>query len=82
MKAVFDRVMRDRDVATGKKSGTYELTRGKSSAWSWKFKLPAPKSLIECSLWSVSTCTEAQTIALGKGTAKIDGTWKVTSPAK
>ncbi|KAJ4351930.1 uncharacterized protein N0V89_007274 [Didymosphaeria variabile] len=83
VQAIFNRVIRDLDVATGIDPGSRTITKGKPDSWSWRSVLPAPPSTVECSLWNVaSSCTQAQVGALEAGTAKVDGGWRVVWPVK
>jgi hypothetical protein len=70
---IFDRVMFDRDVATGDVNtlhGSYSST-GPKSSFDIKNKLPSsPKSV--CYLWdAVNTCTADELKALVDGTAVV-----------
>lgn len=62
------------------KSVSHYQSKGPSSSWSIKHKLP-PSPPVVCNLWAVgATCTENQIAALSNGTAVIDGCY-ITSPA-
>jgi hypothetical protein len=71
---IFDRVMFDKDVATGDidtlGDSSYSST-GPDSSFGIKNKLPpSPKN--ECYLWSAATtCTEEELMALANGTAVV-----------
>lgn len=81
----MDRVIANKDLATGRRSAlpgghhTYS-SRGPLSSFHIKNKLPKIPGW-ECNLWSaISSCTQEQYDALANGTAVIDN-YKVVRPA-
>ncbi|KAK5111187.1 hypothetical protein LTR85_012236 [Meristemomyces frigidus] len=73
---IFNRVMFDKDVATGRLSTkppfSNYTTHGPSSSFHIKNKLPSPPPAAACYLYYVGpTCTEDQYRALVNGTAEI-----------
>ena len=73
--------MRDLDVATGQKRGSSTVTKGKSSSWGWRLKLPSLNPGNECSLWNFGdSCSVAQEQALRDGSAVVDEAWNVSVP--
>lgn len=82
---VFNRVLFNADVATGKipTSGAFNnyTTSGPSSSFSIKNKLSSSPP-VDCNLWVVpGTCTMDQLYALGNGTAEINEGGKIVKPA-
>jgi hypothetical protein len=68
---MFNRVMFDTDVATGKVSSKYYSSTGSSSAWS-KSELPHEHGPVKCYLWDVmETCTKEEEAALRSGSAVV-----------
>ncbi|SMR43760.1 unnamed protein product [Zymoseptoria tritici ST99CH_3D1] len=82
---IFDRVMRDQDVASGTQDtsgsdGSRYATAGPSSVFGWKNVLPEPPG-VDCNLYAVSSsCTMEQYAALQNGTAVLND-FRVVSPA-
>jgi hypothetical protein len=69
---IFNRVMFNRDVATGKNPAVDSSTTGPNSAFS-KSEIPAAEELPSCYLWDVlETCTEVQKDILKNGSAVVE----------
>jgi hypothetical protein len=69
---IFNRVMFNTDVATGKIPTTSDYSStGRSSAWS-PSKLPTANEMAQCYLWDVmETCTKAEKAVLMSGQAVV-----------
>jgi hypothetical protein len=68
---MFNRVMFDKDVATGRRSSRGYTSSGPSSAWS-KSELPHQEGPAQCYLWDVmETCTKEEGAVLRSGKAIV-----------
>jgi hypothetical protein len=68
---MFNRVMFNKDVATGKVSSTDYSSTGSSSAWS-KSEIPEGHGQAKCYLWDVmETCTKEEEVILRSGLAIV-----------
>lgn len=77
---IFNRVLSNRDVATGTRSADNYRSRGPASSFGIKEVLPQGKP-IECNTWQVGTsCTPNQQTALADGNAVVQN-YIVVDPA-
>lgn len=68
---IFNRVMFNKDVATGQNPAANYSSCGSSSAWTESVLYPDEEP-VQCYLWDVfETCTKAETAVLRSGTAVV-----------